>query len=230
MIGRVVLAVLLAGIAAGLLMGVIQHVRLTPLILQAETFETAALAHSHAAGTEEHQHDESAWAPADGRERTFFTILTMAVTGAGFAALLAGVSFTSGVPITRNNGLFWGICGFIAVSLAPAAGLPPELPGMPAADLTSRQIWWVLTIVCTVVGLWFLAFRRDLWAFAVGLFAILAPHVFGAPQLTSHDSPIPSALASSFVASSLAANALLWIMIGVFLGITLDRYQKEAAP
>ena len=39
MIGRVVLAVLLAGIAAGLVMGAIQHVRLTPLILEAEAFE-----------------------------------------------------------------------------------------------------------------------------------------------------------------------------------------------
>ena len=32
MIGRVILAVLLAGIAAGFIMGAIQHLRLTPLI------------------------------------------------------------------------------------------------------------------------------------------------------------------------------------------------------
>ena len=36
MIGRVLLAALLAGIAAGLIMGAIQHVRLTPLILEGD--------------------------------------------------------------------------------------------------------------------------------------------------------------------------------------------------
>ncbi len=41
MIGRVLLAALLAGIAAGLLMGIIQHWRLTPLILEAEVYEVA---------------------------------------------------------------------------------------------------------------------------------------------------------------------------------------------
>ena len=41
MIGRVILAVILAGIAAGFLMGVIQHVRLTPMILEAEVYEQA---------------------------------------------------------------------------------------------------------------------------------------------------------------------------------------------
>ena len=40
MIGRVLLAALLAGIAAGFIMGVIQHVRITPLILEAEVYET----------------------------------------------------------------------------------------------------------------------------------------------------------------------------------------------
>ena len=36
MIGRVILAALLAGIAAGIFMGAIQEVRITPLIIEAE--------------------------------------------------------------------------------------------------------------------------------------------------------------------------------------------------
>ena len=51
--------------------------------------------------------------------------------------LLAAVSLVSGLAITRRNGIVWGLCGFIAVSLAPAAGLAPELPGMPAGDLAA---------------------------------------------------------------------------------------------
>jgi predicted cobalt transporter CbtA len=41
MIGRVVLAALLAGIAAGFIMGAIQHVRLTPLIIASRNVEAA---------------------------------------------------------------------------------------------------------------------------------------------------------------------------------------------
>ena len=42
MIGRIVLAALIAGMAAGVVMGGIQHVRLTPIILAAEVYEKAA--------------------------------------------------------------------------------------------------------------------------------------------------------------------------------------------
>ena len=95
MIGRVVLAVLLAGIAAGLVMGAIQHVRLTPLILEAEAFERAGApaghSHSHEAAPaaeagsetaapsapEAHDHDHGeGWAPADGWQRTLATTVT----------------------------------------------------------------------------------------------------------------------------------------------------------
>src|SRR6476646_7144880 len=167
MIGRVFLAALLAGIAAGLFYGAIQHVRLTPLILEAEKYEKAGgHEHDHAAmtatttGTEaaapaaEAAPEEEAWAPQDGAERTMFTFLASIVAGAGFAAILAGISVLSGVKITPRNGLLWGLAGFLAVHLAPAAGLAPELPGMPAADLMPRQIWWVGTIIATAVAIW----------------------------------------------------------------------------
>ena len=49
MLTRVLLAVLLCGMTAGLAMGIIQELRLTPLILHAETFEGGAAGHDHAA-------------------------------------------------------------------------------------------------------------------------------------------------------------------------------------
>ncbi|MFN0194472.1 MAG: CbtA family protein, partial [Aestuariivirga sp.] len=153
MIGRVILAALLAGVAAGLIMGLIQHLRLDPYIFEAEKFDAAA-PHDHGAGAESHA---SEWTPEDGLERTFYTFVNRAIAGAGFAAILAAVSLLSGLPITRRNGVIWGLCGFIAVSLAPAAGLPPELPGMPAGDLLQRQIWWIATIIATGAGLYLIA-------------------------------------------------------------------------
>ncbi|MGL4296800.1 MAG: CbtA family protein, partial [Aestuariivirga sp.] len=95
MIGRVLLAALLAGIAAGLIMAAIQHVRLTPMIVAAERFETSGHDHDHAATGEAaeaeaqaHDHGEG-WAPADGWQRTLSTTVTAMLSGAAFAILLA---------------------------------------------------------------------------------------------------------------------------------------------
>jgi cobalt transporter subunit CbtA len=213
MVLRVLLAALLAGIVAGLIAGFIQHVRMTPLILQAEMVEIAGGGHQHA-DSHEHAAVES-WAPKDGTERTFFTLLTTALAGAGFAAVLAGLSVLLGVPITAANGFVWGMCGFLAFSLAPATGLPPELPGMPAAELNARIILWLALV------------QRGPWAIAVGLVLAVLPHVVGAPQAPDHESALSASLSTRFVASSLAINGFMWAMIGIFLGFALDRFQKD---
>ena len=141
MIGRVILAALLAGIAAGFIMAALQHVRLTPLILAAEIYEHAGHSHADATAATAEVPEAEEWAPADGWQRTLSTTLASLLTGAGFAAVLAGVSLLAGATINRKNGVIWGLCGFLAVTLAPSAGLPPELPGMPSADVTARQMW-----------------------------------------------------------------------------------------
>lgn len=232
MIARVLLAVLLCGVTAGFAMGVMQQVRLTPLILHAETFEggdatqvpevttTPEAAHSHDAAAPEagHTHDAEAWMPADGLERSLYTFTASMLAGAGFAAILAGIAYLAGMTITRQNGWVWGLCGFLAFSLAPSAGLPPELPGMPAADVTLRQLWWAFTVATTGAALWLLASRREAWAIVAALALALAPHVIGAPQPAEHASLVPAPLAASFAGLVLAANALMWLIIGTLLG------------
>ena len=246
MIGRVILAALLAGIAAGLFYGAVQHVRLTPLILEAEKYENAGgdgHSHDHAAATTttttttteqapapaaEPAAEEEAWAPQDGAERTFYTFLASILAGAGFAAILAGVSLLSGVRITPRNGVLWGVAGFLAVHLAPAAGLAPELPGMPAADLLARQVWWIGTIVATGVAIWLFTQRDEAWAKVAAIILVLIPHIIGAPQPPTHESGVPAGLSAEFAANTLSAAALLWLMIGGFLGFAMDRFVKEA--
>jgi cobalt transporter subunit CbtA len=225
MIARALLAVILAGIAAGLVMGVVQHVRLTPMILQAETYEAAA-GHDHST----HTHAPVTWSPSDGLERAFFTSLSSALTGAGFAALLAGVALVTGRHITRANGWLWGLCGFAAVALAPAIGLPPELPGMPAADTTSRQIWWAATIVMTAGAFWLLAFKRQTFAALAAVALLVLPHIIGAPPAPTESSQVPAQLAASFTTLSLGANALMWLIIGTLLGFTLPRIELDKTP
>ena len=234
MIGRIVLAALIAGMAAGILMGAIQHVLTTPLILAAEVYEKAAEAapveattHEHTAGTAAHEHDAEAWEPEDGWQRTLSTTLTSIVTGAGFAGLLAGISLLTGIAITPKNGLIWGLCGFLAVTVAPGAGLPPELPGMPAGDLLLRQIWWIATITATGVGLYLIAVSREFIWIVLAVALIALPHIIGAPQPLTHETTVPAGLAAAFVSNSVAAAAVFWSLIGVFLGMALKRFSKE---
>ena len=233
MIGRLVLAALIAGMAAGFIYGGVQHVQTTPLILAAEVYETAP-AHDHgaaatdpAAPTPAHEHEVEVWAPADGWQRTLSTTLSSVITGAGFAVLLAGVSLLTGFPITPKNGLIWGICGFLAVTVAPGAGLAPELPGMPAGDLVSRQVWWVATIIASGIGIFLIATRRELIWLAAAVVLIALPHIIGAPQPLTHETAVPAGLAASFAANTIAASAVLWSLIGLFLGLALQKFGKD---
>jgi cobalt transporter subunit CbtA len=228
MIGRVFLAALLAGIAAGLIMSAIQHVRLTPLILTAEKYESAG-AHEHQHGTEVQSAPQDAWAPQNGLERTLYTTLASVIAGAGFASLLAGVSILLGLRVTAHNGILWGLAGFIAVSLAPSAGLPPELPGMAAADLIQRQIWWVATIIATGAGIALIFLRSELLPKLVGVAMIALPHLIGAPEQPSEESGVPPALSAAFAANSIVAAAIFWCAIGGFLGLTMDRFLKDGS-
>jgi len=235
MIGKLVLAALIAGMAAGFIYGGVQHVQTTPLILAAEVYETAP-AHDHGAAATDpaatpapaHEHAEEEWAPADGWPRTLSTTLASVITGAGFALLLAGISLLTGVPITPRNGLIWGICGFLAVTVAPGAGLAPELPGMPAGDLVSRQVWWVATITASGIGIFLIATRRELIWLAAAVVLIALPHIIGAPQPLTHETAVPAGLAASFAASTIAASAVLWCLIGLFLGVALQKFGRDA--
>ncbi len=229
MIGRVLLVALLAGIAAGLIMGAIQHVRLTPLILEAEVYEGRGHAQGATAGeaTPAAADHEEGWTPAGGWQRTLSTTVASAMSGAAFAAILVGISLLTGIPVTKENGVIWGICGFLAATLAPAMGLPPELPGMPAGDLITRQIWWAGTISATAAALYLIASRRETWALALAIALIGLPHVIGAPDPVSHESAVPASLAAAFTANSIATNAIFWVLIGSFLGLAINRYAKD---
>jgi cobalt transporter subunit CbtA len=237
MIGRLVLAAVIAGMAAGLIYGGVQHVQTTPLIIAAEAYETAP-AHDHGAAAVDpaapaeaapaaHDHGEEEWTPADGWPRTLSTTLSSVIAGAGFALLLAGVSLLTGLPITPKNGLIWGICGFLAATVAPGAGLAPELPGMPTADLVLRQIWWVATIAATGAAIFLIATRRELIWLAAAVVLIALPHIIGAPQPLTHETAVPAGLAASFAANTIAASAVLWSLIGLFLGLALQKFGKD---
>jgi cobalt transporter subunit CbtA len=243
MIRNLFAAALLAALAAGLLTAAIQHFRITPIIMHAETFEgegghshgEEAATHVDAPGVPAHSHDAvttEEWAPQDGFERTAYTTLATVLAAAGFALVIGAVSMFANIPINFANGAAWGIAGFLCFSLAPAYGLAPELPGMPAADVLPRQIWWVGTALATGAACLLLMKIRAGWAVAVAVALIVIPHVVGAPVAPDEPSAVPAHLASEFAAITLGTSVVFWLVLGTVFGKLNDVFARPgvAAP
>ncbi|MET7243842.1 CbtA family protein [Methylobacterium sp. EM32] len=225
---RLLAAALVAGFLAACVASVLQFALTSPLILAAEKYETAesvapakhafanpliVLAHAG------HDHGaEPQWQPAPGLPRLAFTALATLVSGVGYALLLGAVLVATGRAVTPSEALKFGIGGFLAASLAPAVGLPPELPGAAAAALESRQLWWVATALATATGLYLVAIRRGPAAIAVGLALIVAPHIWGAPHGPEEISAMPPVYAAQFAARSLAVAFAFWAVLGLAFG------------
>lgn len=224
MIKRIAQTAGFAGLLAAIVLTLLQSLWVTPLILQAESFEVAepaAIEHNHdasaahehdAAGV--HSHDGEAWAPQDGWQRLLSTGLSNLVVAVGFALMLAGL-FSLRAPEKTWQGLLWGLAGFATFVLAPSSGLPPELPGTAAAELLLRQYWWIGTAASTAAGLALLAFGSNWMLRILGVMILALPHVVGAPQPEVHESLAPEALEQQFILASLFTNAAFWAALGL---------------
>lgn len=224
---NVVFTAALAGLLAGLVLAALQTFTTVPLILEAERYETLGAAdhdHSHSHGAEAgHAHDH-AWAPQDGFERGAFTAAANIVAGIGLGLVLVAVSEVFGGVASWRQGFLWGLAGFAAFSLAPGLGLPPELPGMPAAALGARQAWWIFAVLATGVGLALIAFRRSVVWVLAGLALIAMPHLIGAPQPVSHESPVPAELHRQFVLAVMLSSLAFWLVLGAGAGALRGRF------
>lgn len=246
MITRVLAAGLLAGLFAGLAVATLQNFTTTPLILAAEVFEKAdeakptaslrtspvqAFNHDGARLILVHaDHDghgaavPNEWEPQDGLERTIYASTATVATGIGFAFLLLAGMLTAGDGVDERRGMVWAAAGFVVTGLAPGLGLSPELPGIAAADLVSRQGWWMLTAVLTAAALWLYLRAENVWLRLLALPLLVAPHVIGAPHLTeASKSSVPPELAAQFATNSLAVHATLWVLTGIFVGLLWRR-------
>jgi cobalt transporter subunit CbtA len=214
--------ILVAGTAAGLLLFLMQHFTIFPLIQRAEVYESTeerSMAEMHhSAVPVDHE-----WSPADGIERTLFTVLATVLTAIGFAALLFGVAALQPASLDWRKGALWGLAAFACVDLAPALGLPPQPPGVPSADLYARQIWWVGTAIATAIGIWLLLDRKKSWPVrAAGLFALVLPHIVGAP-VSSGESSVPAQLIHRFALTSILTTGMFWIVLGSLGGLLYKR-------
>jgi len=215
MIKRIAQTAGFSGLLAALLLTLLQSFWVSPLILQAETFEKAPATeiHEHAAGAA-HTHDAEAWEPEDGWQRVLSTTGGNLVVAVGFALMLAGL-YTLRAPTRTSQGLLWGLAGYATFVLAPTLGLPPELPGTAAADLAQRQMWWIGTAASTAVGIALMVFGRHWLLKVLGLATLLIPHVIGAPQPEVHSMLAPEALETEFKLASQLTNVAFWLALGL---------------
>jgi len=213
----------LAGAAAGLIASALQLAFVVPVLLEGELYESGKRLHFTLDGTP--QSERSSPGLGDDLVRHGMTVAFNFVTYLGYGLILAGamaVAERYGHVATARSGLVWGVAGFVAVQLAPAIGLPPELPGTPAAEVGPRQAWWLLAVTGSAAGLALIAFGRGLVAFA-GIVMLTLPHLIGAPHLDTYWGVAPPELAAHFVTLGLGAALAGWVSLGFFCGWFCER-------
>lgn len=218
MFKRILTTACYTGAITAMLLTLMQTLWISPLILQSEVYETAEAAHvhqphDHAVGAPEHTHSAEAWSPKNGWQRTLSTFGGDLVVAIGFALLLTAF-YNLREPTKVSQGVLWGLAGYAIFCLAPAAGLPPELPGTLAAELTSRQVWWGATALATATGLASLVFGKHWFWRGVAVIFIAAPHIVGAPQPAEDQALVPDHLQTQFRVASLLVNAAFWVALG----------------
>lgn len=219
MLRETLLAAVLAGLVAALVLTLVQSVWVTPLILQGETYEDRAEAvaqqHELAHASGEHHHDPAAWKPQDGWQRMSFTFAANLLMGVGYAFVLVAVYLLWREPRSAWWGAAYGLAGYLVFFASPGLGLPPELPGTAAAELGTRQGWWVMTALATGAGLLLLFSQQKWWVRILALAILIAPHLIPAPQPAVEASLAPADLQSQFRVATTLCNAAFWLSLGV---------------
>ena len=173
--------------------------------------------------------------PNDGLERFFYSVLSNSMAGIGFAALLLSLMSQfqiSGLTrLSLGKGLGWGAAGFVALFAAPSLGLAPEIPGVEAAVLGDRQLWWVFTVICTALAIAVLTFVSGFYRY-LAVLPLLLPHIIGAPSITgphfTHSDPTAvlalSELHHEFIVATGATNLIFWMVLGLISAWAINRW------
>ena len=224
MFTRILTSALFAGAAAGLIASLLQLYFVQPVLLHAELYESGELVHFGAEPVSAHP-DLGGFQPVRDSLSIIFTMLIYT----GYALILVpamAIAEQRGSEITVRKGIVWGLAGFVAVHFAPGFSLAPEVPGVAAADIEARQIWWFATVIAAVVAMWLIAFGSGYMAWAVAALCLLAPHVIGAPEPDTFAGPVPTELGALYAARAFGVGMAAWVLLGIFSAYF---WQREGA-
>lgn len=217
--------VLIVGLIAGTIIGILTLLFITPLILQAELYETTEdygkLAKPHVEQTFSHdKQTKLLW------QRNLLTI-------AGTVLLIVCYSIIFHLiypffPISNQwiKGLILGFIGFLLFNFIPSLGLPANPPGIEyAAKVTVRQKWWFSLLICesTAVALsmfFFTYYQKGILpkkylflGIILSSSIIFIPFFLGIPN-TTIESVVPDQIISRFRQRSIMINFITWILLG----------------
>ncbi len=230
---QIIFSALLISLLTGLLDSGVQMLNVSGIIYQAESYEVAEIA-----AEPNHTPADEAWGPEDGAERILYTFFANVLSAVGFAAILLAlmnqVQSQGMAKLSSGKGILWGVAGFIALFVAPALGLSPEIPGTQAAAVESRQIWWLLTVLSTIAGLAVLAFA-PLQYKVLGLICLVTPHLIGAPHISGPEFIHPDLLAvetltqlhQQFITATSISNFIFWLVLGISCGYVVKRFDSK---
>lgn len=203
MFKQIVIAAALTGLVSGLLLTVVQLLQVTPLIRQAEVLEAGA----HALPP------------------TLLASVAANIVLATAFALLLGSALSLRRSTGWRVGLLWGAAGYAVFFVAPALGLPPELPGTESAPLRDRELWWAATVLFSAAGLGLAVLAKRPALRLLGVALLVVPHLLGAPQPTVPGGTASVEMARDFIRATYVANAILWLSLGGLVGVF---YKVEA--
>ncbi len=228
MFSRILTSGLFAGAAAGLITALLQLYFVQPVLLHAELYEGGELVHFGADPVTAHPDLPGLFAePVRDGLSIVFTMLTYTGYALVMAALMS-VAERQGHEISARTGLLWGLAGFITFHFAPGLSLAPEVPGVAAADVGARQIWWTITVAAAGVAMWLIAFGGNLVSYLIAALLLMAPHIIGAPEPESFSGPVPTEIGALFAARAFGVGMAAWVLLGSFAGYFWQAEGKRA--
>ncbi len=216
MFTRIFTSALFAGALAGLITSLLQLVFVQPVLLHAELYESGKLVHFGGKAVSAVQDVGGFDAMRDGLS----IIFTMAVYTGYALILVAGMALANerGYEVTARTGIIWGIAGFVAVHLAPGFSLAPEVPGVAAADVYARQMWWFPTAGAAAIAMWLIAFGKNWIAWGAAVVLLVAPHIIGVPEPETFTGPVPTEIGALFAARAFGVGLAAWALTGLCAG------------
>ena len=228
MFTRILTSALFAGAAAGLVIALLQLFFVQPVLLHAELYESGKLVHFGSSSTVPAHQDVGGFDAVRDGLSVVFTMLVYS----GYAMVLVALMSQAedrGATINGRTGLIWGVAGFVAVHFAPGFSLAPEVPGVAAADVGDRQIWWFATVITAALALWLGAFGKSWSAWGAAVVLLLAPHIVGAPEPAVFTGPVPTEIGAHFAARAFGVGMAAWVLLGCLAGFFWQREGAHAA-
>jgi predicted cobalt transporter CbtA len=86
----------------------------------------------------------------------------------------------------------------------------------------------VATALCAAFALGLLFYQRSLIAVLAAIALLVVPHLIGAPQPASFETPIPEGLHHSFVIAVVVTTLLFWVLLGGLAGLFRGRFANAS--